>query len=178
MMKDNKMETNKERFPKTFIKCVSTLFKIKGSLVGRDNIISISPTEDSNYISTKCANQLVIPKSTIVENKIVGTSNKQYDINNLQLSIGDYTFTLQFTVKTLSFDDSDIVLGSPWMETLGSFILNMRNNFLTFYYKKKKIMLQDVTLKPNSVMPEDTQEISKVILQESKKAIQNMKKGS
>jgi len=37
-------------------------------------------------------------------------------------------------------------------------------------------MLQDVTLKTDSVIPEDIQEISKVILQESKKAIQNMQK--
>ena len=37
-------------------------------------------------------------------------------------------------------------------------------------------MLQDVTVKPNLVTPEDMLEISKVILQESKKAIQNMQR--
>ena len=62
------------------------------------------------------------------------------------------------------------------METLGSIILNSKNNFLTFSYKKKKITLQDVNLKPNSVMLEDIQEISKVIFQESKNVIQNMQR--
>ena len=98
------------------------------------------------------------------------------DIKGLQLNIGDYTFISQFTVKTLLFDNGDIELGSPWMETLGSVILNTKKKFLTFSYKKKKITLQNVNLKPNSVTPEDIQEISKVIIQESKKAIQNMQK--
>lgn len=106
------METSNEKFPKTFSKCVSTLFKIKESLAGRDFIISIIPTEESNYVNAKCADQLVIPESNIIETNFVDTSDKQYDISNLQLSIGDYTFISQFTVKTLFFNDSDIVLGS------------------------------------------------------------------
>lgn len=98
------METNNnERFSRTFSKCVSTLFKIKGSLTGREIIVSINPTKDSNYVSTKYANHLLIPESNIIETKFVDTSNKQYDINHLQLSIGDYTFTSQFNVKTLFF---------------------------------------------------------------------------
>ena len=165
------METSNERFPETRSACVRTLFNIKGSLAGRDIIISISPTERSNYVSPKCANQLVIPESNIVETNFFG---KQYDISNLHLNIGYYTFTSKFTVQTLSFNDSDIVLGSPWMKTLGSFILNTKKKFLTFSYKKKKIMLQDVTLKPNSVTPEDISDISKVISHEGKKVLQNM----
>ena len=51
------------------------------------------------------------------------------------------------------------------MESLGSFVLYTKKKFLTFSYKKKKITLQDVNLKPNSVTPEDIQEISKVIYQ-------------
>ena len=159
------METSEGRFPKTFSKCVDTLFKIKGSLAGRDIIISISPTERSNYVSPKCANQLVIPESNIVEKNTLGEYDKQYDISKLHLNIGDYTFTSKFTVKTLHFYDSDldsdIVLGLPWMETLGSFILNTKKRFLTFSYKKKKIMLQDFTLEPNSVTLEDILDIQK-----------------
>lgn len=81
----------------------------------------------------------MIPESNIVEANIYGEYYKQYDISNLHQSIGDYTFTLQFTVKTLFLDDSDIVLGSPWMETLGSIILNVKKKILTLSYKKKKI---------------------------------------
>ena len=100
---------------------------------------------------------------------------KQYDIRNLQLSIGDYTFVSQFIIKYLFCDDSDIVLGSSWMEALGSFILNTKK-FLTFSYKKKKITLQDSTLESNPVTSEDFKDISKVILQENKKSMENMQK--
>ncbi len=120
------METSNERFLETRSTCVRTLFNIKGSLARRDIIISINPIERSNYVSPNCANQLVIPESNIVETNFFG---KQYDISNLHLNIGDYTFTSQFTMKTLCFNDSDIVLGSPWMKTLGSFILNTKNFF-------------------------------------------------
>lgn len=113
------METNNEGFRKTFSKCVSAPFKIKGSLAGKDIIISIDPTQDNNYVSTECANELVIPKSNIIET-MDSMSNKQYGINNVQLSIEDYTFISQFTVKTFYFDNSDIILGSPWMESIGS----------------------------------------------------------
>jgi len=129
------------RFPKTFSICVSALFKIKGSLARNDVIISIDLTQNNNYVSTKCANQLVIHESNIIETNFVDTSDKQYDISNLQLSIGDYTFISQFTIKTLFCDNSDIILGSPWIESLGSVILNMKKKFLTFSYKKKKITL-------------------------------------
>jgi hypothetical protein len=97
---------------------------------------------------------------------------KQYDISNLQLSIGDYTFVLQFVVKYLFCDDGDIILVSSWMEALGSFILNKNNKFLAFSYKMKKIALQDSTLESNPVTLENFKDISKVILQENKKSMQ------
>lgn len=122
------METSNERFPKTFRKCVSALFKVKGSLARRGIIISIDPTQDNNYVSIECANQLVIPESNIIET-MDSTSNKQYDMSNLQLSVRDYIFISQFTVKTLFCDNSDIILDSLWMESLGSFILNKKKCF-------------------------------------------------
>ena len=122
------METSNKRFPKTFSICVSALFKIKGSLAGNDVIIS----QYNNYVSIECVNQLAIPESNIIETNFVDTSDKQYDISNLQLSIGDYTFVSQFTIKTLFCDNSDIILGSPSIKSLGSIILNLKKKFLTF----------------------------------------------
>jgi hypothetical protein len=92
------------------------------------------------------------------------------------LNIGDYTFVSPFTVGSLWSDDGDILLGSPWIETLGSFILNTRNKFLTFSYKKKKITLQDVKLDSDPVTSKDLKDISKVILQDNQKTVQKMQK--
>ena len=62
------------------------------------------------------------------------------------------------------------------MEAPGYFIQNTKKNFLTFSYKKKKITLQDSTLELDPVTSEDFKDISKVILQENQKAMQNMQK--
>ena len=57
----------KENFPITLQKNVSILFRIKGTLAGKDITISIAPAERNNYISTEFANHLVIPESNIRE---------------------------------------------------------------------------------------------------------------
>ncbi len=80
----------------------------------------------------------------------------------------------QFKLYTLWSDQGDIIFGSPWMEILGSFILNIKNNLLTFSYKRNKITLHDIIVKPNSITLEDIQDISIVIFQESKKILQNI----
>lgn len=156
------------RFPKTKYNYVSVLFRNKGSIAEKDVTIAISPTKDKNYINPKIENQLVIPKNII--KKLDCYNNKKYELTNLQLNIRDYTFISQFSVQNLWSDQGDIILGSLWMATLGSFILNTKK-FLTFSYKKKKKkLLQDVTVKPNSLIPEDILDISKVIFQNSKKS--------
>jgi hypothetical protein len=62
------------------------------------------------------------------------------------------------------------------METLGSFILNMKKKFLTFFCKKKKIMLHDVKLDSNLVTLKDLKDISKIILHDNQKIIQKVQK--
>ena len=163
------------RFLETAPRDGKALFNIKGTLAGKDVIISISPTENANYITPKIANQLVIPESNITEKLELDLfRNKIYDIANLQLNIEDYTFVLQFSVQILWNNQGDIILGSPWMETVGFVILNTMKKFLTFSSKKKNLTLQDVTVKPNSVTLEDISDISNVISQEGKKVLQNM----
>ena len=57
----------KQNFPITLQKNVAILFRIKGTLAGKDITISIAPAERNNYISTEFANHLVIPESNIRE---------------------------------------------------------------------------------------------------------------
>ena len=75
-------------------------------------------------------------------------------------------FTSQLNVATIYLNEVDIILGSPWMETLGTFILNTKKKFLTFSYKKKNITLQNSTWKSDSVTSEDLKNISKIITED------------
>jgi hypothetical protein len=95
------------------------------------------------------ANQLLIPEPSIIK-KTITFCKKQYEIRDLQLTIDDYMFISQFNVANNY--KKYVILGSTWMETLGTFILNM-NKFLTFSYKQKKTMLQVFMIKPFSKAP-------------------------
>ena len=127
----------KEKFPIILQRNVSILFRIKGTLVGKDTTISIAPAESNNYISIEFANYLVIPKSNIGE-RLHFWDRKQFEISGLQLNVGDYMVTSKFIVSSLWSFDGDIILGLPWIKTLGTFILNAEKKFLTFSYKQKK----------------------------------------
>ena len=119
--KHNKMEYHDEKqeiFPNTSKSYVSMLLQIKGTIRGKDITISISPSERTYYISDEFSNELVIPESNISE-RLDFWNNKEYSINDLQWNIGNYTGISQFIVKSLWSSDGDLVLGLPWLETLG-----------------------------------------------------------
>jgi hypothetical protein len=46
----------------------------------------------------------------------------------------------------MNMDGVDIILGYPWMDTIGTININVEKNFVKLWYKKKKITLQDVCL--------------------------------
>ena len=94
------------------------------------------------------------------------------------MNIGDYTCISQFIVKSLWSSDGDLILGLPWIETLGTFILNAEKKFMIFPYKKKKITLQDINMKSESEVAssEDFREIPNAMLQGNEKSIQTIQK--
>ena len=90
----------------------------------KKHTISIAPDEQNKYISDEFANELAIPDSNIGE-RLDFCKNKEYAISDLQWNIEDYTGALQFIVKSLWSSNRDLVLGLSWLETLGTFILNV-----------------------------------------------------
>jgi hypothetical protein len=46
----------------------------------------------------------------------------------------------------MDMDNVDIVLGYPWMQSVGTINLNIEKNILKLWYKKKKVTLQDISL--------------------------------
>ena len=96
-----------------------------------------------------------------------------------KLYVDDYKVLTQFSivlVVSLEQHMVDIILGSTWLDTLGTFMFNTREKFLTFPYKKKKVTFQDVTMKSSSgfVSTKDFKDISKALSQEDQKSIQKM----
>jgi len=140
------------------------LLQIKETIRGKNTTISIAPSEHNNYISDEFSNEWAISRKNISE-RLDFWNNKEYAISDLQWNIGDYTGVSQFIVKSLWSSNDDLVLGLPWLKTLGNFILNAEKKFLTFPYKKKKITLSDINMKTDSEVAssEDFKEISKML---------------
>ena len=136
----------KEKIPITLKVNVAIVFRIKRTLAQKDITIYIAPAESNKYIVTEFANHLVIHESNIGK-ELHFCDMKQIEISGLQLNVGDYMVTSKFNVSSLWSFDRDIILGLPWIKTLGTFILNAENKFLTFSYKQKRIIFQDFTMK-------------------------------
>jgi hypothetical protein len=69
------------------------------------------------------------------------------------------------------------MLGSTWLETLGSLLLNFEKMFLLFSYKKKKITLHDISVKSDSVSTsKDLDRISKMLLSDKQQSILEIQK--
>ena len=59
--------SEERRFPSTSKIYASVLFRLKGTIRGKDVTIFIAPAENNNYIYAEFANKLMIPESNISE---------------------------------------------------------------------------------------------------------------
>ena len=55
-------------------------------------------------------------------------------------------YVLHSYFEALDMGNEDIVLGYPWIESVGTININVQKKFLKLWYKKIKITLQDVSL--------------------------------
>jgi hypothetical protein len=55
-------------------------------------------------------------------------------------------YVLHSYFYVMDMDAADIVLGYPWIESMGTININVQKKFLKLWYKKKKITLQDMSL--------------------------------
>ena len=55
-------------------------------------------------------------------------------------------YVLHYDFQAQDMDNVDIVLGYPWMDSVGIVNLNVQKKFLKLWYKKKKITLQNIFL--------------------------------
>jgi hypothetical protein len=139
----SEMESSKKkqgRFSQTYKKYEEPLLNVNGIIQGKNINIAICLTARKNHINVGLANQLMVLEPNIIENNTCLFDGK-YEIKNIQLSIDEYKFIGQFNVVSMYQGSVDIILGSTWVDTLGTFMFNTKRKFLTFSYKKKKFTL-------------------------------------
>ena len=135
--KHNKMESHDKKqgiFPQNFKNHAHPILKTYGIIQEKYVCIAIFPTTKKNCINIDLANQLMLSKSNIIDNNTILSYGK-YELKKLQLYVNDYKVLTQFSIVlivSLLQDRVDIILGSTWLDTLGTFMFYTRKIFLTF----------------------------------------------
>ena len=76
----------------------------------------------------------------------------------LKISMDKYVFHSNFYASDMAI--VDVVLGHPWMESLGTVNFNVQKKFMKLWYKKKKITLQDICMRNHAETREEEVQIS------------------
>ena len=78
----------------------------------------------------------------------------------------------------MDYTKVDIIFGQPWFKDLGSFMLNIEKQVLTFPYKGNMITSWDMTMESKSLMSasEDFKNISDLMFKDNKKTISRKQK--
>ena len=124
------------RFPQNFKKHAHPILKTYEIIQEKFVCIAIFPTTEKNCINVDLENQLLLSELDIIDNKMI-LSDKKYALKNLQLYVNDYKVLTQFIIVSmvsLEQDKVDIILGSTWLDTLGTFMFNKRKKILKFPY--------------------------------------------
>jgi hypothetical protein len=87
-------------------------------------------------------NRLQILAKNIQSTQVEGENVKIF--KDGKLSMDKYVMHSYFYV--MDMDEVDICLGYPWIESVGTINTNVKKKFLKFWYNKKKITLQDLSL--------------------------------
>jgi hypothetical protein len=95
-----------------------------------------------NFINVQLVNRLQVPAKNIQSTQVDGENIQIF--KDLNITMDKYVLHSYF--YAIDMDDVDIVLGYPWMESVGIVNINVEKKFLKCWYKKKKVTLQDVSL--------------------------------
>ena len=105
-------------------------------------MVSINPSCKQNLINVNLAKKLQIPAKHIENTQVDDEDVQVY--KDLKISMDKYVLHGDFYASDM--DNMDVVLGYPWMESVGTININVHKKFLKLWYKKKKITLQDISI--------------------------------
>ena len=121
-----------------------SILKFHGCIQKENILVSISPSCKQNFIHVNLGKNLKVPSKYIQITHVDG--EKFQNCKDLKITMDKYVLHSAF--YSLDMDGVDVVLGYPWMQSKGVVNINVENKFLKFWYKKKKITFQDMSLIP------------------------------
>ena len=120
--------------------------KFFGDIKGTKVMVLIDSGTIHNFIDPRVAKNLnifIYPSSnfqvSIPWNKTTPCHEKFHQVD---IPIKDYT--LRFPMYFMAIKEVDIILGTQWLETLGTKILNLREQFINFYEDERKYNIYSI----------------------------------
>jgi len=128
--------------PKGLFPTGISILQIHGLIQKEKIIVSINPSCKHNFIRVNLTKKLQVPAKQIEHTQVDDKDVQIY--KDLKLSMDKYVLHGDFCASEM--DNMDVVLGYPWMESVGTININVQKKFLKLWYKKKKITLQDISI--------------------------------
>ena len=147
---------------KGLFSCGNIILQVHGCIQKEKVIVSINPSCKHNFINVNLTKRLQVPEKHIQGTEVEGENVQVF--KDLKVTMDKYVLHSNFFA--IDMDDVDVVLGYPWMDSIGTVNINLQKKFLKLWYKKKKITLQDISLSKQEkastrklvVAPTDTSE--------------------
>ena len=122
--------------------CGMFILQVYGCIQQEKVIVEIHPSCKHNYINVDLTHRLKVPTNNICSTQVDGEHVQVF--KDLKITMDKYALHSDF--HAIDMDNVDIVLGYPWMQSVGTINLNVEKKFLKLWYKKKKVTLQDISL--------------------------------
>ena len=117
-------------------------------------IVLIDSGSTHNFIHCKVAKELncflyLAPECQVMISN-GGTINCSRKCHNIKLSMGEYV--LNSPMISIPMGGADVVLGVPWLQSLGTIAFNFQEIFIKFSTKGNKVELRGITGKPRKII--------------------------
>jgi hypothetical protein len=122
---------------KSLFSCDKSILQVHGCIHKENVIVSINPSCMHNFINVQLVNRLQVPIKNIQITQVEGENVQIFKY--LKITMDKYVLHSYF--YAMDMDEVDIVLGYPWIESVGTININVQKKFLKLWYKKKKITL-------------------------------------
>ena len=126
---------------KGLFSCDNILLQVHGCIQKEKVIVFVNPSCKHNFINVNLTKRLQVPEKHIQGTKVEGENVQVF--KDLKVTMDKYVLHSNFFA--IDMDDVDVVLGYPWMDSIGTVNINVQKKFLKLWYNKKKITFQDIS---------------------------------
>jgi hypothetical protein len=111
----------------------NVILQVHGCIHKENIIVSINPSCMHNFINVQLVNRLQVAAKNIQSTQVAGENVQIF--KDLKISMDKYVLHSYF--YAMDMDEVDIVLGYPWIESVGTININVQKNVFEVVVQEK-----------------------------------------